>query len=182
MIVSKRLILRALQPADYAAWLAGYQGSLDLQNDFDESKLPDEALSLAAYQALCEADEKCRTGNTFNFYAFEQVTGLFVGGSQLWDIKRGDCQRAVLGFWVLNQYWGKGFGGEIARSTVRHTFQQLQLNRLEAEILPQNTASIALCQKLGFQFEGIKKEALRVKGKFEDHALYAMVASQNILP
>lgn len=58
-----------------------------------------------------------------------------------------------LGFAFLPGYEGKGYGYESASAVLTHAANDLRISRLTAFCNPENQASIALIQKLGFQFE-----------------------------
>jgi ribosomal-protein-serine acetyltransferase len=45
------------------------------------------------------------------------------------------------------------------------------------EAVVDNTRSRAIPERLGFTQEGILREAKRIRGRFEDAALYSMLAS-----
>jgi ribosomal-protein-alanine N-acetyltransferase len=48
-------------------------------------------------------------------------------------------------------------------------FGKLALHRIEANIMPRNTASMRVVAKLGFYDEGLAKSYLKINGKWEDH-------------
>ena len=98
---------------------------------------------------------------------FAKPVGNWIGDSQLWGVTRFECQRATLGYSVLNNHLRKGYGLEIAKATIEYGFDTLQLNRIEAEILPQNKSSITLCKKAGMQSEGIRRQALKIGSQFK---------------
>ena len=171
------LELRSLKDSDYEVWRSGYEQALPSQSPFDASQVSPALLSRAHFVQILQEDAAAWQRQTaLNWYAFSRADGALIGGGQLWDVKRGDCQRAVLGFWVLNQHWRKGLGTQIGQAILTYGFQHVGLHRIEAEILVDNAPSATLCKKLGMQFEGIKRGALRVDGDFRDHALYAMLA------
>lgn len=58
-----------------------------------------------------------------------------------------------LGFAFLPGFEGKGYGYEAASAVLTHAATELKLSRLTAFCNPDNRASIALIEKLGFQFE-----------------------------
>ena len=56
-------------------------------------------------------------------------------------------------------------------------FVEQGFHRLEAACLPENTASVRVLEKAGFQREGYAREYLKIAGKWQDHLLFAMLAS-----
>ena len=57
-----------------------------------------------------------------------------------------------------------------------YAFRQLRLHRLEANIQPENAASIALVERLGFHREGYSPRYLKLGGRWRDHQRWAIVA------
>ena len=60
---------------------------------------------------------------------------------------------------------------------LRHAFEQLALNRIEADIDPRNTNSARSLERLGFSREGLLRERWIVEGKVSDSALYGLLHS-----
>ena len=61
---------------------------------------------------------------------------------------------------------------------MRYAFEALQLHRLEAAIVPRNTASRRVAEKLGLRDEGIAVRFLQIQGVYEDHVRYAITAEE----
>ena len=61
------------------------------------------------------------------------------------------------------------------RALVPFAFTTLRLHRLEAACIPENTASVRLLEKTGFQREGYARRYLCINGIWQDHLLYACV-------
>jgi ribosomal-protein-alanine N-acetyltransferase len=57
---------------------------------------------------------------------------------------------------------------------VTRAFRSYRLHRLEANIQPNNRASIALVQRLGFRLEGYSPRYLRIAGRYRDHERWAI--------
>lgn len=85
---------------------------------------------------------------------------------------------ADLGYWLLPEYWGSGIMHECLLSVLRFAFDELHLHRLEAEIEPANIASAKLVQKLGFEWEGRRREVARRDDSFLDLNYYALLSSK----
>ena len=52
---------------------------------------------------------------------------------------------------------------------VRYAFEELQLHRIEANVMPRNAASLRVLEKNDFVNEGLSKYYLRINGTWEDH-------------
>jgi ribosomal-protein-alanine N-acetyltransferase len=61
---------------------------------------------------------------------------------------------------------------------MRYGFDDLGLHRLEASIVPRNTASRRVAEKLGLREEGTALRFLQIRGVYEDHVRYAMTAEE----
>lgn len=85
---------------------------------------------------------------------------------------------AELGYWIGVPYWGAGYATEAARALVGHGFAHLGLNRVQARYLVRNPASGKVMRKLGMTCEGTLRQAIRKWGRFEDAALYAVLAGE----
>lgn len=85
-------------------------------------------------------------------------------------------RNADLGYWLLPEYWGTGVMHECLLSVLRFAFDDLHLHRLEAEIEPANIASAKLVQKLGFVWEGRRREVAWRDGVYLDLNYYALLA------
>jgi ribosomal-protein-alanine N-acetyltransferase len=102
----------------------------------------------------------------------DAVTGTFV----LSQIFYGPFCNAYLGYWATLAYAGQGYMTEGMEGVLRYAFRQLKLHRLEANVQPGNTASIALLERTGFRREGFSPRYLKVAGRWRDHERYAIVA------
>lgn len=86
--------------------------------------------------------------------------------------------RGELGYWVGAGMWGRGYATEAARAVVSFGFATLGLNRIQARHFLRNPASGRVLQKLGMRCEGMHRQAYRRWGRFEDVAVYAILASE----
>lgn len=102
----------------------------------------------------------------------EEVTGTFV----LSQIFYGPFCNAYLGYWATLAYAGHGYMTEGMDGVLRHAFRTLRLHRVEANVQPGNTASIALLERTGFRQEGFSRRYLKVAGRWRDHERYAILA------
>jgi len=71
--------------------------------------------------------------------------------------------------------WGNGYGKEIVSELIRYCFEELNINRIGVEIYSFNEPSIKLFENLGFVKEGVIRELVYKKGKFEDEYIYGLL-------
>jgi [ribosomal protein S5]-alanine N-acetyltransferase len=84
-------------------------------------------------------------------------------------------QRAELGYWIGLPFWGNGYATEAAHAVLRYGFEQLKFNRIFAAHFAGNDASGKVLQKIGMQYEGRMRQAIRKWGRFMDLERYAIL-------
>ena len=84
-------------------------------------------------------------------------------------------RRAELGFCLARSLWGNGYMREAVEIGLEFAFDQMDLMRVEADVDPNNTASLRLLAEMGFQREGYLRERWRVAGKVSDSVLLGLL-------
>jgi ribosomal-protein-serine acetyltransferase len=69
---------------------------------------------------------------------------------------------------------------EAARTILAWAFGPLNVHRIRVAAATGNDASLGVIRRLGFQFEGVAREAERCQGRWLDHALFALLATDSI--
>lgn len=100
----------------------------------------------------------------------DTVIGLC--GYNYWDQYH---QRASVGYDLAQSYWGHGIMPEALRAVVQFGFEQMSLNRIEAEVAAANQASLRVMAKLGFKQEGILSGHYFDNGHFHDDIVFALL-------
>jgi ribosomal-protein-alanine N-acetyltransferase len=84
--------------------------------------------------------------------------------------------RASIGYELARTSWRQGIMTEALSAIINFGFRRLELNRIDALVMPGNTASINLLEKLGFRNEGLLKEYERWGSKgFVDLCMFAIL-------
>jgi [ribosomal protein S5]-alanine N-acetyltransferase len=104
--------------------------------------------------------------------------GEIIGFFNLSQIVRRGLQSAYLGYAVGKSYAGQGYMREGLDLVLRYAFSSLRLHRIEANIQPGNTASIALARGAGFRREGFSPRYLKIGGRWRDHERWAILAEE----
>jgi ribosomal-protein-serine acetyltransferase len=98
-----------------------------------------------------------------------------VGGAGLHAVDRLNRSTAI-GYWLAAEAQGSGLMTATVRALIDHAFGPWDLHRVVIEAVVDNARSRAIPERLGFTEEGVLKEAKLVRGRYEDAALYAMLA------
>lgn len=83
--------------------------------------------------------------------------------------------KAELSYDVGRPYWGQGIVPEAARALLRHAFEAMGMNRIQASVLPEAAGSARVLEKLGFHREGVLRETGYWKGRFWDKVTYSLL-------
>ena len=92
------------------------------------------------------------------------------------SIVRGFFQSAYLGYYAGAPFARRGYMTEGLKLVARFAFEELKLHRLEANVQPENGASIALVRRCGFRKEGFSPRYLQILGEWRDHERWALLA------
>ncbi|HSB55059.1 MAG TPA: GNAT family protein [Gemmatimonadales bacterium] len=102
------------------------------------------------------------------------VNGALAGGLVCWYINRYS-RNAELGYWLAESYVGRGLVTRAAARGIEHLFQIEGLHRIEMLCGVENHASRRVAERLGFQFEGIRRQSAWITDHFADHAVYGLL-------
>lgn len=76
-----------------------------------------------------------------------------IGRIALMGIARGPFQNAYLGYFIDEQHNGKGYATASVQMCVNKAFNELGLHRIQAGVIPKNSASIRVLEKSDFRHE-----------------------------
>src|SRR5690606_17718359 len=119
--------------------------------------------------------DRQNTDVTKGFVICRSDEGSMVGVTNLSQIFHGPLKSAYLGYGLFADSTGRGFATDAVRLMIRFAFNELKLHRIEANIQPQNTASIKLVARLGFSKEGFSQKYLKIGGRWRDHERWALI-------
>jgi ribosomal-protein-serine acetyltransferase len=96
------------------------------------------------------------------------------GTLTLFDIKPSH-RTAEIGYWLGADFEGKGLMTRGVKALINYAFFEMGLNRLEIRTNINNLKSRAIPERLGFTLEGVLGQEVRLHGKSQDMALYALL-------
>lgn len=101
-----------------------------------------------------------------------------IGTICYWNITK-EHHRAEVGYVLHPDQQGKGIMQEAMDSVIDYGFNIMKLHSIEANVNPNNTASIKLLERNKFTREGYFKENYFYNDKFLDSAIYSLLAPGN---
>lgn len=83
-----------------------------------------------------------------------------------------------IGFWLGLRFTGRGLMTRAARAMLGYVFDELGLNRVGLQAEVGNVRSRAMADRLGFAFEGVKRQGWLNGDELVDVAVYSLLASE----
>lgn len=168
-IQTERLILRSLQEDDAPGiFLIRSNNEVNLHLDRQPATSIDDAVLFI---------RRVRSGlekRSAVLWAIvpKNAAGL-AGTIVLWNISE-EKKQAEIGYELLPQFQGKGYGAEAVSAVLQYGFGQMKLERVEAFTRTGNEASVRLLLKFGFERDVAVEESLNAEEKHPDTIVYSL--------
>ena len=83
--------------------------------------------------------------------------------------------RANIGYDLQKEYWNNGYITEALIEVIKYGFEKLEINRIEAEVMPGNIYSEKALNGLGFKKEGLLRDWMLWNEKYYDMIMYSLL-------
>jgi ribosomal-protein-alanine N-acetyltransferase len=179
-LIGRRVLLRPLVVEDFSTWQEVRGRNADWLLKWEPIRTPgapDPVQSRDSFAVRCGARQRERQlGTGFGYGIF--VEGHFAGEINLSIVQRGPFQSSYVGYWIDEAQAGQGYMPEALVLLCKAAFEDLRLHRVQISIIPRNTASRRVVEKLGIRDEGVAQRYLEINGVWEDHIRYAMTVEE----
>lgn len=176
VIVNEGVRLRGIRLEDYTAWTSLREESRRHLTAWEPDWRAKEMTPSAYRRRIRVYWRDMEAGNSLTLIVERESDEELLGGVTLSNIRMGASRSGVLGYWIGFPHIRRGYGRAAALGMLAHAFGAMGLNRVEAACQPENAASIALLESVGFTREGLARQYLRINGAWRDHLLYAITA------
>ena len=122
--------------------------------------------------AMLSADEN----ETFAFAI--TVDNMVLGSIGIFRQGNIHRQTAELGYYIAEEYWGKGIMTEAVKQICEYVFAKSDIIRIYAEPFAYNIASCRVLEKVGFQYEGTLRSNAVKNGKVIDMEMYSLLKAE----
>ena len=160
--------IRAPKPQDREEFISLNRASVDFYKG-----LTSPTMSQQQYTTYLS---RCKQADFEGFLVCKIEDDAIVGSINLSQIFRGGFNSAYLGYQIGAPFAGRGYMSEALQLVLSYAFNDMKLHRLEANIQPHNTASIAMVKRAGFTNEGYSQRYLKISGRWRDHQRWAIHA------
>jgi len=180
VLVGRRVRLRPLVDSDFNEWREVRERCRDWLLPWEPGPPgvpPDLVGDWRSFATRCSSRAReAKAGNAYGFGIF--VGDRFAGEMNLSSVQRGPFQNGYVGYWVDRALAGHGYVPEAAVVMMRFAFEDLSLHRLQVSVVPRNSASRRVAEKLGLRHEGVAVRYLQINGNWEDHIRYAVTSEE----
>ncbi len=117
--------------------------------------------------------EKEGKGMWWGIWANEEDSFLGACGCYAYEQKH---RKMEIGYWLLPEYWRKGYMKEALQVMISYLFDVLHIHRIEAFVEVGNENSGKLLRRLGFEYEGRMRECEIKNGAFISLDIFGKLA------
>lgn len=169
-LYGERVRLRALEPEDM-------EMLRKIKDDpWSESLVGGWSLPVSRLQQLTWYENLNKEQHTIRFI-IETENEVAVGSVMLINIDWKN-RSAETGIIIVREYSSKGIGFDAAMTRTKFAFEELNLIRLESNILAHNVVSQRLALKVGYKLEGIRHKAVYKNGQYHDVFVYSILRDE----
>ncbi|MGB0113865.1 MAG: GNAT family protein [Ilumatobacteraceae bacterium] len=173
-------MLRPLAASDFRTWSDVRQRNAEWLTVWEPNRPafhPDPVTDRSAFASRCQQRDRDRSAGTayqFGLFIDQQVAGEV----NLNNVVRGAMQSGTIGYWIDQRHAGNAYVSEAVVVVMQFAFEQLMLHRLEICIVPRNTRSHRVVEKLAIRNEGVAQRYLEINGTWEDHVRYGITVEE----
>lgn len=169
--------LRPISMRDAKAWRSARRRNALWLARWDATAPPGADARPMTFRALVKRLRRsARQGTTFPFVV--EVDGRFAGQVSVNNIVRGSAQFASVGYWIDQEFAGRGVIPRAVAMVIDHCFFTAGLHRIEICIRPENSNSLRVVEKLGIREIGYAPLFLHIDGEWRDHRIFAVTREE----
>ncbi len=176
---TERLIVRSALTSDVPAVCDYYRRNRLLLEEFGPKREDDFYTLERQKELLLDGILRERSGECLRCWIVPKGRlDQMIGSISLSAIIRGNFRSCFIGYQLDTRELRQGYMKEALAAVITCAFGPLGLHRIEANIMPENRASRATAESLGFVCEGLARDYLNLQGTWTDHLHYVLRAEQ----
>ena len=172
-VETERMTLRLPEHGDWRQWSELREASAEFLIKWEPVWSNDHLTRRSFTNRVYWAQRAESQGQALPMLLIRRDDQQLLGALTLDNIRRGPSQTGTFGYWIGEPFARQGYMREAILALTHHAFTRMDLSRLEAACLPENTASRGVLEKCGFKYEGVAQSYLQINGRWRNHVLYA---------
>lgn len=171
-LTGRQVLLREFEPGDLEATL-GIVGDPEVTHflSFDSRDRDEQSAVLAADIERARSDPR----PDYHLAVIEKSSGQLIGVIRVGLMRHAGGE---IGYATRRDRWRRGLTTDAVVTMLGFAFETLELHRIQAACGPENTASRALLERLGFQREGVMRDHVFTNGAWRDSILYSLLSHE----
>jgi len=175
---SERLIFREFEPKDYSLFSSIFSNETIMKFAYMDQIVNENEMA-SYFNKVVKNTKNIEKKDSYEFAVFLSSNDYFIGFAdilvcyQLSRIKHGE-----IGYFLLPDYWGKGYATEIAKTLVNTCFVNLNMHKAVASCNANNPQSEKVMQKIGMIKEGELRKERYKNGRWDNELWYGILLEE----
>ena len=89
-----------------------------------------------------------------------------------------DYHHCDLGYWLDKEFTGNGIMTRVVNKLVDYAFDNLNMHRIVIKAAPENTASVAVAERTGFEREALLRDEQFLDNRYYDTVVYVKIKEE----
>ena len=173
---SPRLILRPFRRRDVGPMHDAVSASLpELESWLPWARGYERSV---AHRFVRDSSSAWNDGRAFDFaIRFPEDPDYHVGNISIWPTSAPN-RVGEIGYWIRSDLTGEGIGTEAAARTVQIGFDELGYHKIVLRIAVGNERSDRIAKRLGFTYEGVLRDEVKVGPTWIDHTSWSILEKE----
>ncbi|WP_430882987.1 GNAT family N-acetyltransferase [Fusibacter sp. JL216-2] len=175
VIETDRLIMREINLEDLGALYKIFSSETVMKyyGMFPINELKQAENLILSFRDGFDEEKSIRWGITL------KESQVFIGTCGFHNMQKRNY-RAEIGYELSADHWNRGYITEAIGAMLEFGFGMMGLNRIEALVYPENTASHKALEGLGFKEEGLLREYAYFRERFQDLVMHSLLRNEYV--
>lgn len=176
MLKSTRLAYKLLTDDDFNMFYSLYSDEAVMRYTY-EPRLENKEAAVNKFREVLDNQTDLRKGNVYVAMLEETHEPIGIVEYELYSLNAFGGV-AELGYFLLQEYWGTGYGQEMAQALVDVLFNDTTIHRICGSCQAENAASEQIMRKLSMEYEGIERNSRYKNQQWYDEVKYAILREE----
>ncbi|MDP4115662.1 MAG: GNAT family protein [Bacteroidota bacterium] len=171
-------MLREFQYDDYKLFSSVFSNEKIMEYAYMDC-ITDENKMKEYFNKVLNNCDTMENKNSYEFAVFTSTDEVFIGFADI-EIKYhgAKVKSGEIGYFLLPDYWGKGYATEIAKRLIELCFNELKMPKVVASCNSNNFSSENVMKKVGMVKEGEFRKERYKNGKWDNELRYGILIEE----